>query len=70
MDEPLCCGEPMVHNSFTEEYECAVAYFALSDAGFGDMPATLWSADVPAALAPMLEHWRNSRAPDKRSANG
>lgn len=31
--EPTCCGEPMVHNSFMEEYECADAYFALLDDG-------------------------------------
>lgn len=63
-DPPVCCDEPMVHNSFTEEHECAVAYFELSDAGYGDCPALLWSADVPAALAPTLEHWRSSRIPD------
>lgn len=30
---PLCCGEAMVHNSFTGMYECADAYFWLDSEG-------------------------------------
>ncbi len=33
VSEPVCCGEPMVHNSWAGHFECADAYFALTDDG-------------------------------------
>lgn len=65
--EPLCCGEPMVHNSFTEEYECSAAYFMLVDEGFDDgwTPLdALTAGDVGPDMAEFLEHWRKSRISD------
>jgi len=63
--EPMCCGEPMVHNSWTSEHECAVAYFALVDEGIGEGALERATAeDVGPALVEALEHWRASRIPD------
>ena len=63
--EPLCCGEPMVHNSFTGQYECAVAYFTLVDEGWGEGALARATEDeVGADLAPVLLHWRASCRPD------
>lgn len=66
-----CCGTPMVHNSFTGEYECADAYFllvdegALGEPGYGDLdPGQLADDDVPPSLLEALQHWRTSRRPD------
>lgn len=65
MSEPRCCGEPMVHNSFTNMYECASAYFALADEGFDEGVLTRTTAeDVGGVLAPTLAHWRASWIPD------
>jgi hypothetical protein len=67
--EPMCCDEPMVHNSFTEEYECADAYFRLADEGWDDLGLVYVTAeDVGPELAPFLAHWRESRIPDGRSS--
>lgn len=63
--ELLCCGEPMVHNSGTGEYECAGAYFALVDEGWDEIVlALVTEAEVGPALAPVLRHWRESCRPD------
>jgi hypothetical protein len=70
--EPTCCGVPMVHNSFTGEYECADAYFllvdegALGEPGHGDLnPELLTDEDVPPNLLAALQHWRASRRPGR-----
>jgi hypothetical protein len=66
-EELTCCGEPMVHNSFTGEYECADAYFRLADEGFDEIALALVTAEeVGPALESMLTHWRESRIPDGR----
>lgn len=68
--EPECCGVPMVHNSYTEEYECADAYFFLVDEGaLGDPEAPHLSPDqirwaLPTEQIDALRHWRQSRRPD------
>ena len=55
----------MVHNSWTQEYECADAFFALVDEGFGEGTLERVTADeVGPELAPTLEHWRQSRRPN------
>jgi hypothetical protein len=68
------CGAPMVHNSFTGEWECADAYFTLLDEGAlsahkiqGESdwsPQQLTDRDVPRDLVETLRHWRASRTPD------
>lgn len=66
--EPGCCGEPMVHNSFTSEYECMSAYSLLTehvpDLESGSL-ALADDDDVPAQYLPFLQHWRASRIPDR-----
>jgi hypothetical protein len=63
---PKCCGEPMVHNSWTGEWECAVAYFALVDEGDAeDIIGALTPEDVGPDLAETLAHWRGSRVSDE-----
>ncbi|MCW6003938.1 hypothetical protein K1W54_04980 [Micromonospora sp. CPCC 205371] len=65
--EPMCCGTPMVHNSWTEEYECADAYFRLLDDGVLDGTLALLAVDDE-HLTPYqrerYEHWRTVRVPD------
>lgn len=34
MGNPLCCGEPMVRNTWACRWECADAYFRLFDEGW------------------------------------
>lgn len=64
--EPTCCGEPMIHNSFTSEYECAEAYFTLVD----EEVITDWSprhhnpSELPGWLQEHYEHWLTSMRPD------
>lgn len=64
--EPMCCGTPMVHNSWTEEYECADAYFALLDNGVIGESATLMVDEdsLTDHERERYEHWRTSRVPD------
>jgi hypothetical protein len=69
--EPVCCHEPMIHNGFTGEYECATAYFRLiddlgssPDEPFEGIVALLETDDVPDDLRPILAHWRESCIPD------
>ncbi|MCX5066617.1 hypothetical protein OOJ91_12085 [Micromonospora lupini] len=60
--EPVCCGEPMVHNSWTGEYECAAAYFALVDGGvLGDTGLRLDMTDLDADQRALVEHWQSRR---------
>lgn len=74
MAEPECCKTPMVHNSFTGEYECAEAYFALVDDGVLDDGCGelhhLADDEVPPDLVPTLHHWRASRRPDGEVPRG
>lgn len=66
IQEPMCCGEPMVHNSWTREYECSDAYFTLVDEGWREEHNLdrLTAEDVGPELADTLAHWRASRIPD------
>lgn len=65
-NEPMCCGEPMIHNSFTGEFECAEAYFTLLD----DEVISDWSAGrvlLDGATDYHRErhaHWLSSMRPD------
>lgn len=69
--EPLCCGTPMVHNSWTGQYECADAYFTLVDDHCGGYEwvalERLTAEDVGPDLADALAHWRGSRISDAPS---
>ena len=62
--EPLCCREPMVHNSWTCEYECADAYFALVDEYGAECVPFLAERDVSAEMLPTFRHWRESMVSD------
>ncbi|MEU7170376.1 hypothetical protein ABZ949_02645 [Micromonospora tulbaghiae] len=62
MNEPICCDTPMVHNSFTEQWECADAYFALHDDDID--PYFADPTDLDVAQQAYLEHWRASRIDD------
>jgi hypothetical protein len=77
-EEPMHCGQPMVHNSFTGEYECADAYFTLLDEGALSATREAWKMreqdwspeqlsdrDVPSHLLDILRHWRASRISDE-----
>lgn len=66
MSEPECCGKPMVHNSFTEEFECADAYFELLDDGVLDeVIADRSDADaMNDHQRERYEHWKSTRVPD------
>jgi len=67
---PDCCGEPMLHNSFTGEYECFEAFQIVESAldpkeeGLDFNPGWLRDEDVPASVVEDLRHWRDSRVPD------
>lgn len=74
MAEPECCNTPMVHNSWTDEWECADAYFALVDAGvFSDGESFehsgSWTVREFVALRKLHEHWRTSFVPDQFVSN-
>lgn len=63
--EPECCDTPMVHNSFTSEYECADAYFELLDDGvLGDIPDLADTDEMTGHQRERFEHWKASRRPD------
>ena len=62
MAEPICCQTPMVHNSFTEQYECADAYFALHDDDID--PYFADPNDLTEAQRSYLDHWLTSRIDD------
>jgi hypothetical protein len=66
--EPLCCGDPMIHNSGTGMWECAAAYFDLTDSGAIDPD---WSDRliIPPEWTTVEEveqyhHWRDTMTPD------
>ena len=64
--EPMCCGTPMLHNSWTCEYECADAYFRLIDDGVLDtnLPfLTVEVEDLTTYQRERYEHWRAVRIP-------
>lgn len=65
--EPKCpgCGEPMVHNSWMEQWECADAFFGLNDdgvlaGGFVLLPLE----DLTPVQRVQYEHWRYWIVPD------
>jgi hypothetical protein len=60
--EPICCGDPMIHNSFTGQYECSVAYLVLHDEGID--PYLVDPADLEPAQRAQHAHWMASRRPD------
>jgi len=62
MTEPMCCGEPMIHNTYTSEYECSDAYLTLHDAGID--PYLTDAADLASPQRTHYEHWAASRRPD------
>lgn len=63
--EPMCCNTPMVHNSWTEEYECADAYFQLLDDGvLGDVAQRSNTDAMNDYQRGRYEHWLASRIPD------
>lgn len=66
MAEPRCCSTPMVHNSFTGQYECADAYFLLHDDGVD--PYLVDADDLDAGHRVALEHWKASRIDDEAVA--
>jgi hypothetical protein len=69
--EPECCGAPMVHNSFTSEYECVDAYFALVDEGIfedGESSDYVEVADLTPPMRERYEHWLAVRVSDAAAA--
>lgn len=69
--EPECCGTPMVHNSWSGEWECADAYFTLEDDGVIDWGVLL--VDVGRLDRYQTEryfHWRGVRVPDGWNLDG
>jgi len=63
--EPECCGLPMVHNSWTGEWECADAYFGLiDDKVLGDFGLIVEQDTLTTHQAERYEHWRAVRVPD------
>jgi hypothetical protein len=70
--EPECCNTPMVHNSYTGEWECADAYLALVDEGvigdYGDLRSEAVENGCACsncrAWRALYVHWQESRRPD------
>ncbi|MEU3452133.1 hypothetical protein ABZ671_00620 [Micromonospora sp. NPDC006766] len=63
--EPVCCDEPMIHNSFTGLYECAEAYFHLLDDGVLGDPPDLSDTDVMDDYQrERYAHWKTTRISD------
>lgn len=60
--DPECCVEPMVHNTFTGEFECLQAYTVLHDHGVD--PYLVDPRDLPLRLQGEWEHWNGSRQSD------
>lgn len=57
--EPVCCDEPMIHNSFTGHYECADAYLRLLDDGvLGGVPELSDTDAMDDYQRERYEHWR------------
>lgn len=66
--EPMCCGEPMVHNTWTGENECAEAYFRLLDDGvLGDVAQRSNISAMNDFQRGRYEHWLASCIPCRRS---
>lgn len=68
--EPICCGAPMVHNSWLGQYECADAYFALlDDEVIADTGVSLRVEhdELTEYQRERWKHWRASWIPDDRS---
>lgn len=70
-EEPTCCGEAMVHNSFLLQYECADAYFALIDDGV----LSDWGVHLRVEESGLTDyqrerwqHWRASWTPSPYAA--
>lgn len=61
-DEPTCCGEPMVHNSFTGQNECMVAFTVLHDEGID--PYLVEPAELEPEQRAQHAHWMASRRDD------
>ncbi|MFI7608486.1 hypothetical protein ACIBTV_25500 [Micromonospora sp. NPDC049366] len=64
--EPLCCDKPMVHNSFTGQWECADAYFELLDSGVlsESIPDRSDTAAMDDHQRERFEHWLTNRIDD------
>lgn len=63
--DPLCCGIPMVHNSWTGEFACADAYFYLVDeVGPNEVLCFMARDQIPAEYREAWDHWRASFVPD------
>lgn len=60
--EPVCCGDPMIHNSFTSQYECSVAYLVLHDEGIDPYGCAV--EDLEPEQQAQHMHWMESRRPD------
>jgi hypothetical protein len=64
VSEPTCCDEPMVHNAFTDQYECMVAFTVLNDEGID--PYLVHPGDLEPEQRAQHAHWKASR----RAAGG
>ena len=72
--EPACpgadgdlCDGTMVHNSWSGEWECAGAFFALNDNGvLADGFLVGDEDDLGEWDRRFLDHWRTHRVPDDR----
>lgn len=60
--EPECCGEPMIHNSYSGQYECADAYFYLDGDGLlGDIGDLIeWRRPLTKFDRERHAHWKAS----------
>lgn len=58
----MCCGEPMVHNSFSNQYECYDTFAALHEQGID--PYLVEPADLNTSDRAAWEHWAASRLDD------
>lgn len=74
MADPTCCNAPMVHNSYTGEHECSVAYFGLLDDGLlsnvGGFALMVEVGALDLDNRALYEHWQASRRPDGSDRDG